>query len=171
MKSVDLVKMDLFLINYFGRIYTLVKWKNFFTQIVSNELIANAIISGSIENHLLMKSKLKSAINSTFNYNNQSFIIVDINVDFESAPIKSPLEQSEYQQSKISDGETNSLPIAWIAAIVINAVLVLLFILFVIYCYCRSKKSKLFRFLLIAKRLISCSIVSFICLQALQSKH
>lgn len=32
-------------------------------------------------------------------------------------------------------------PVAWIAAIVINGILVLLFIGFVIYCYCKSKQS------------------------------
>ncbi|CAG2114299.1 unnamed protein product, partial [Medioppia subpectinata] len=55
--------------------------------------------------------------------------------------MKSP--QLQYQkQSKITDNESDSLPIPWIAAIIINAILVFLFILFVVYCYWKSKKRR-----------------------------
>ncbi len=144
MKSVDLIKMDLFLINYFGRVLTKIRWKNMFTHVVSDKLIANAIISGSKENLLSAKIDSLMFINSTFNLDNQSFIIVDIAVDFDSVIIKSAQKQNEDQEKKVSDNETNSLPIAWITAIIINALLVFLFILFVIYCYYRSKKSESF---------------------------
>jgi hypothetical protein len=142
MKSVDLIKMDLFLINYFGRVLTKIRWKNMFTHAVSDKLIANAIISGSKEDLLLAKTDSLMFINSTFNLDNQSYIIVDIVVDFDSVVIKSAQEQTEGQQNKVSDNETNSLPIVWITAIIINALLVFLFILFVIYCYYRSNKSE-----------------------------
>ncbi|XP_064466108.1 uncharacterized protein LOC135377538 isoform X3 [Ornithodoros turicata] len=56
----------------------------------------------------------------------------------ESVVLKQSLESEEAEKHEVE--KEGGLPDSWIAAIVINAILVVLFILFVIYCYFRSRK-------------------------------
>ena len=97
------------------------------------------ILSVSLENTSQTESFNNSSDDKSFD--NQSFVVFQIRgQDYENSLSTSP--QLQYQkQSKIADIESDSLPIPWIAAIIINAILVFLFILFFIYCYCRSKQS------------------------------
>lgn len=93
-----------------------------------------------IENILGNISQTKLNHNLTSSFENKSFVVFQIGSNYENSLSSSPHFQYQ-KQSKISDNESDSLPIPWIAAIIINAILVFLFIVFVIYCYCKSKKS------------------------------
>src|SRR5690348_5629348 len=114
------------------------------------------IIRDSEDNKNTTNFQKESHFNSTFNstnnkiiesFENQSFVVFHFGSDYENRLSTSP--QLQYQkQSKKVDIESNSLPIPWIAAIIINAILVFLFILFVIYCFWKNKKSNFIHFLL-----------------------
>ena len=98
------------------------------------------IISDLLENISQTTPIINSTISKPLSVENQSFVVFHIDVNYDNSLSKSP--QLQYQkQSKIIDNDSDSLPIPWIASIIINAILVFLFIAFVIYCYWKNKKS------------------------------
>lgn len=104
------------------------------------KIISDSLLSRNSENNSQTNSVLNSTNNNRiYSFDNQSLLVFHIGVQYENSLQNS--RQFQYQKkSKVSDIESDSLPIPWIAAIIINAILVFLFVVFFIYCYCKSKK-------------------------------
>ena len=104
------------------------------------KIISDSLVSQNLENNYQSNSVLNSTNNKINSLNNQSLLVFHIGVQYENNLQTS--RQIQYQKkNKVSDIESDSLPIPWIAAIIINAILVFLFVVFIIFCYCKSKKS------------------------------
>ncbi|XP_067134138.1 uncharacterized protein [Centruroides vittatus] len=129
---------------YYGK-YPKVGWKYIGSK--AGSVITEAKINGE-------PSTLKSVIDDikskekTFNVEkNKQWKVQRVDADMPQSNIikrdtsdTATQEPNKTEDVKKEETKDDSTPTAWIAAIVINGILVLLFIGFVIYCYCKSKQ-------------------------------
>ncbi|CAL1268013.1 unnamed protein product [Larinioides sclopetarius] len=132
--SGDQRRFEIFFLNHFGRKYPKVKWKNL--TVSEGSVVVNFVITGLTED----LDKTSDALANDISSGGADIEYVKGTVwkaNSNSFPSRKLLENTSDGQSDEGGG---GLSVAWIVAIVINVILIVVFIFAIIYCWHRRKK-------------------------------
>ncbi|GBO22839.1 hypothetical protein AVEN_182365-1, partial [Araneus ventricosus] len=132
--SSDLRRFEIFFLNHFGRKYPKVKWKNL--TVSEGSVVVDFVITGLTED----LDKTSDALSNDISSGKADIQYVKGTVwkaNGDSVPSRKLLENTSDGQGDEGGG---GLSVAWIVAIVINVILIVVFIFAIIYCWLRRKK-------------------------------